>query len=76
TLNGIVGEWNDSARTLNGHWNHVKRPPRHIIFCWDSIIDKKVYETVLTLPKTILDKMLIPSDRGYQKRDEYYRAVQ
>ncbi|MDU5472768.1 MULTISPECIES: DUF2931 family protein [unclassified Pantoea] len=76
TLNGVVGEWNDSARTLNGHWNYVKRPPRHIIFCWDSIIDKKVYETVLTLPKTIVDKMLIPSDRDYQKRDEYYHAVQ
>ena len=45
-------------------------------FCWDSIIDKKLYETVLTLPKTIVDKMLIPSDRDYQKRDEYYHAVQ
>lgn len=26
-LHGVVGEWNDSARALNGHWNHVERPP-------------------------------------------------
>ncbi len=44
-LYGVVGEWNDRARALNGHWNHVKHPPRHILFCWDSVIDKRVYET-------------------------------
>lgn len=76
-LNGVIGEWSDSTRTLNGHWNHVKRPPRHIIFCWDSVIDKKVYETALTIPKPVLDKMLIPSGhRDYQGGDEYYNAVQ
>lgn len=76
-LNGIVGEWNDNARTLNGHWNHVKRPSRHIIFCWDSVIDKKVYETKLTIPKYILDKMLIPgANPDYQGSEEYYNAVQ
>ncbi|WP_418337625.1 DUF2931 family protein [Serratia fonticola] len=40
-LYGVVGEWNDRARALNGHWNHVKHPPRHILFCWDSVIDKR-----------------------------------
>lgn len=76
-LNGVVGEWNDNARTLNGHWNHVKRPSRHIIFCWDSVIDKKVYETVLTIPKPVLDQMLLSgSNRDSQGSDEYYNAVQ
>jgi len=56
-LHGVIGEWNDSARTLNGHWNHVERPPRHVLFCWDSVIDKKVYETHLTLPESIVEKM-------------------
>lgn len=48
-LPGVIGEWNDKDRAPVGYWNHVKRPPRHIIFCWDSIIDKKVYETHLTI---------------------------
>lgn len=76
-LNGVVGEWNDNARTLNGHWNHVKRPSRHIIFCWDSVIDKKVYETVLTIPKPVLDRMLMSGvNKDPQGSDEYYNAVQ
>ena len=76
-LPGVAGGWNDMDRASGGYWNHVKRPPRHIIFCWDSIIDKKVYETVLTIPKPVLDKMLRPSNRrDYQGRIAYYDRVQ
>ncbi|MGB8666520.1 MAG: DUF2931 family protein, partial [Serratia inhibens] len=52
---------NDRARALNGYWNHIERPPKHIIFCWDSVIDKKVYETRLTLPNVVVEKMRSPS---------------
>ncbi|MFU9135510.1 hypothetical protein [Erwinia tasmaniensis] len=40
--------------------HYVKRPARHIIFCRGSVIDKKVYETHLTIPKPVLEKMLRP----------------
>ncbi|MEE4408007.1 MULTISPECIES: DUF2931 family protein [unclassified Serratia (in: enterobacteria)] len=60
-LYDVVGEWSDSARALNGYWNHIERPPKHIIFCWDSVIDKKVYETRLTLPNAVVEKMRSPS---------------
>lgn len=73
----VIGEWNDKDRAPGGYWNHVKRPPRHIIFCWDSIIDKKVYETHLTIPKPVLEKMLRPSEyRDYRGRIAYYDRVQ
>lgn len=76
-LSKVIGEWNDKDRAPGGYWNHVKRPPRHIIFCWDSIIDKKVYETVLTIPKTVLDKMLRPGEhKDYRGRTAYYDRVQ
>ncbi|WP_067708956.1 DUF2931 family protein [Erwinia sp. ErVv1] len=76
-LTGVIGEWNDRDRVAGGHWNHVKRPPRHIIFCWDSVIDKKVYETHLTIPKPVLEKMLRPSvTRNYQGNIAYYDRVQ
>ncbi len=60
-LYGVVGKWDDHSRALNGYWNHVERPPRHIIFCWDSVIDKKMYETHLSIPQPVLEKMLRPS---------------
>ncbi|MEA1064025.1 DUF2931 family protein [Apirhabdus apintestini] len=75
-LNGVMDKWNDNARTLNGHWNHVRRPPRHIIFCWDSVIDKKVYETALTIPRPLLDKMLMPGHKDHQGNEKYYNAIQ
>lgn len=76
-LNGVVGQWNDNARTLNGHWNHVKRPPRHIIFCWDSIIDKRVYQTSLTIPEPVVDKMLRPGvNQDYPGKGKYYNTIQ
>ncbi|ANI82909.1 DUF2931 family protein [Kosakonia oryzae] len=74
---GVIGEWNDNDRVAGGYWNHVNRPPRHIIFCWDSVIDKKVYETHLTIPKPILEKMLRPSEyKDYKGDTAYYDRVQ
>ncbi|MGL5425663.1 MAG: DUF2931 family protein [Serratia fonticola] len=76
-LYGVVGKWNDRARALNGHWNHVKQPPRHILFCWDSVIDKRVYETRLTLPDAIVEKMRNPSVyKDYQGNIGYYDNIQ
>ncbi|MBL5861131.1 DUF2931 family protein [Serratia fonticola] len=76
-LYGVVGEWNDRARALNGHWNHVKHPPRHILFCWDSVIDKRVYETRLTLSDAVVEKMRNPSGyKDYQGNIGYYDNIQ
>ncbi|WP_456311262.1 DUF2931 family protein [Serratia proteamaculans] len=76
-LPDVIGTWNNKDRAPGGHWNHVERPPRHIIFCWDSVIDKKVYETHLTIPKPVLEKMLKPSvNKDYQGNTAYYKNVQ
>ena len=53
----VIDKWNDKDRASGGYWNHVDRPPKHFIFCWDSVIDKKVYETHLTIPDAIVKKM-------------------
>ncbi|MGN8162602.1 DUF2931 family protein [Pantoea sp. 22096] len=73
----VIGGWNDKDRAPGGYWNHVERPPKHIIFCWDSIIDKKVYETALTIPKADLEKMLRPAgQKDYWGKKAYYDRVQ
>ncbi|MCS3606176.1 DUF2931 family protein [Erwinia rhapontici] len=76
-MDDVIDEWNDSSRAPGGHWNHVEKPPKHIIFCWDSVIDKKVYETHLTLSDEIVDKMRKPSPhKYYQGKTRYHDSIQ
>ncbi|MGR2855582.1 DUF2931 family protein [Erwinia sp. 1181_3] len=76
-MDDVIDEWNDSSRAPGGHWNHVEKPPKHMIFCWDSVIDKKVYETHLTFPWDVVDKMRKPSVyKDYLGKAAYYDSVQ
>ncbi|WP_312239757.1 DUF2931 family protein [Pantoea sp.] len=70
-LPGVIGEWNDKDRAPGGYWNHVERPPKHILFCWDSIIDKTVYETHLTLSAAVVEKMRSPSGKSDPYNNTY-----
>lgn len=67
----VIGEWNDKDRAPGGYWNHVERPPKHILFCWDSIIDKKVNKTHLTLSAAVVEKMRSPSGKSEPYNNTY-----
>ncbi|WP_374058693.1 DUF2931 family protein [Salmonella bongori] len=43
--------WHRSLRILS--FNKAKNPPQFIPFCWDSVIDKKAYETRITFSVTV-----------------------
>ena len=76
-LSDVTGEWNDYTRAPNGYWNHVKHPPKQLFFCWDSIIDKKVYETRLTLADADVEKMRRSSGhKNYLGQTAYYDNIQ
>ncbi|WP_456309670.1 DUF2931 family protein [Serratia proteamaculans] len=76
-LDNVIGEWNNRARPARGHWNRITSPPRHIFFCWDSVIDKKVYETRLTLSDADVEKMRRPSVyKNYLGQTAYYDNIQ
>ncbi|PIF14669.1 DUF2931 family protein [Candidatus Pantoea floridensis] len=76
-LSNVIGEWNDIDRAPSGYWNHLEHPPKHILFCWDSVIDKKVYETHLTLSDATINKMRRPSEhKDYQGNIGYYDTIQ
>ncbi|HEY3985677.1 DUF2931 family protein [Cedecea sp.] len=76
-MSKVVGEWNDTSRAPSGHWNRVKYPPRHIFFCWDSIIDKKVYETRITFSAADIEKMKQPSKyKDHSGNVAYYDSIQ
>ncbi|MEE4408005.1 MULTISPECIES: DUF2931 family protein [unclassified Serratia (in: enterobacteria)] len=70
-LDKVIGEWNNRDRAPGGHWNHITRPPKRIFFCWDSVIDKKVYETYLTLPDAVVEKMQRPSGHNDPYNNTY-----
>lgn len=66
-----VGTWN--ARKSRGipAFNQAKAPPQMIKFCWDSIIDKKVYETTLFFAPDTWKKM-VSSEPQWNNPDEPY----
>ncbi len=46
-----VGRWNDHLGATESYYNKGKALPLMLRFCWDSIIDKKSYETLIFLKK-------------------------
>ncbi|MRT04590.1 DUF2931 family protein [Ewingella americana] len=69
----IVGSWGDRPRNPPGYWNKIQNPPKYITFCWDSIIDKKVYETRLSFSASLDEKMRKPAGhKNYRSLEVYY----
>ncbi|MEC5345301.1 DUF2931 family protein, partial [Brenneria populi] len=68
-----VGTWN--ARKSRGipTFNQAKAPPQMIKFCWDSIIDKKVYETTLFFAPDTWQKMITPYPNVLNPQENDYR---
>ncbi|HFG0523256.1 TPA: DUF2931 family protein, partial [Salmonella enterica subsp. houtenae serovar Houten] len=71
-----VAEWEDDLSVGMASFNKAKNPPQAMHFCWDSIIDKKVYETWITFGYSVWEMMLTPypslRDAGVQ---EYHRYL-
>ncbi|MBU9865097.1 DUF2931 family protein [Rahnella aceris] len=55
-----VGKWDDQNSAGGTQFNKAKSPPQMIVFCWDSIIDKKTYETTLFFYSDTWEKMITP----------------
>ena len=55
-----VGTWQGNLHAGIASFNKAKNPPQFIHFCWDSLIDKKVYETRITFSGTVWKMMLTP----------------
>ncbi|EAT3825833.1 hypothetical protein GEM23_13895 [Salmonella enterica] len=71
-----VGKWNEEVMGIHSDFNKAKNPPQAMHFCWDSIIDKKVYETWIMFGYPVWEMMLTPYpspwDAGVQ---EYHRYL-
>ncbi|AVF34969.1 DUF2931 family protein [Rahnella sikkimica] len=56
-----VGKWSEKVRRSSIHFNKASHPPQYMVFCWDSIIDMKTYETSLFFPQEVWEKMRTPA---------------
>ncbi|MCK7431275.1 DUF2931 family protein [Enterobacter chengduensis] len=55
-----VGTWSNRVRR-NAQFNQARHPPVMMLFCWDSVIDKKTYETRIVFPASLRTRMLTPT---------------
>ncbi len=67
-----VGGWDQHAGKGRSPFNKAKSPPRAISFCWDSIIDKKVYETTLIFHDETWQMMLTTEVSNYNPKEAYF----
>ncbi len=67
-----VGRWDQHAGVGTSPFNKAESPPRAMLFCWDSIIDKKVYETTLIFHDETWQKMLTTEASNYSPKKTYF----
>jgi len=59
-----VRTWNNRVR-MHGNFNKAVSPPVGIVFCWDSVIDKKTYETRIIFPESLRESMMKPTGKDW-----------
>ncbi|CAH0217788.1 DUF2931 family protein (plasmid) [Rahnella aquatilis] len=67
-----VGKWDTHNGLGSSPFNKAKSPPQMIKFCWDSIIDKKVYETTLYFSLDTQHKMVSSEPDWSNPKETYY----
>ena len=75
-LTKSVGRWVHPIGGHNQSFNKGHAMPVKMRFCWDSIIDKKVYQTTLIFPRWLWERMLVPvNPQGDLSNSTNYRDV-
>ena len=67
-----VGKWDTHNSLGFSPFNKANSPPQMITFCWDSIIDKKVYETTLFFAPVTQQKMISSEPVWSNPKEIYY----
>jgi len=69
-----VGTWSNRVRR-NAQFNQARHPPVMMLFCWDSVIDKKTYETRIVFPASLRTRMLIPTGKTTAGATAWYNTL-
>lgn len=69
-----VGSWS-SRVSRHAQFNKVRHPPAQMLFCWDSVIDKKTYETRITFSPALREKMSVPTGKDWRGNTAWYDTL-
>lgn len=66
--------WNNRVR-MHAQFNKSRHPPVLMLFCWDSVIDKKTYETRITFSSALREKMSVLTGRDRRGNTAWYKTL-
>ncbi|MDH0064195.1 DUF2931 family protein [Leclercia adecarboxylata] len=69
-----VETWNKFVR-MHAELNKARHPPVAIMICWDSIIDKKTYETQIIFKPSLREIMLTPTGKDRKGETAWYKTM-
>ena len=69
-----IGTWNNRVR-MRAHFNKARHPPAMMLFCWDSVIDKKTYETRIVFHRSIYNTMMTPTGKDRLGNTAWYKTL-
>ncbi|HDR2663198.1 TPA: DUF2931 family protein [Enterobacter asburiae] len=70
-----VGKWSERNSAGNTQFNKAERLPQIMMFCWDSIIDKKIYQSTLFFTHDAWVKMISPYPDVLEPGKNAYRQT-
>ncbi|MCX4178129.1 DUF2931 family protein [Enterobacter sp. HSTU-ASh6] len=68
-----VGTWSQRVGGFSANFNISKALPVRMTVCWDSVIDKKAYETEIWFSRETWQQMLTAYPDAYKPGKTYYR---
>lgn len=70
---GSVGAWSERVGGFPANFNISKALPVRMTVCWDSVIDKKAYETEIWFSRETWQQMIVAYPDTYRQGKTYYR---
>ncbi|CAM7811442.1 DUF2931 domain-containing protein [Lelliottia nimipressuralis] len=69
-----IGHW-DNRYMRFAQFNKARHPPVAMLFCWDSIIDKKTYETHIIFPASMREQMNTSTGLDWLGKEAWYNTI-
>jgi hypothetical protein len=69
-----VQTWNKRV-WIQVQFNKARHPPAMMLFCWDSYMDRKTYETQIIFPPSLRETMLTPTGKDEWGNTEWYKTL-
>ena len=71
---GSVERWDLRARRIVQR-NKIRHAPAQMLFCWDSIIDRKTYQTTIIFSSELQTQMSTPTGKDRRGDTSWYKTL-